>query len=492
MSLLASFRAARWVKTLNLVLQAVLFLTLFGGLNYLAQNPALRDEPWRLDLTRFRRFSLSPETTAYLRALSSPVRIIVTQAETTVPTDLRGLLREYALATENHAAGRITVEYLNVDLNRRAAQQLGLEQPGQVVLICNGKPQSLAIDQLFVYRQQEKQAFDGEARLTAALLEVSSPDRRKIYFLVGHQELQPDDTDPNVGLSAARDLLRQRNFVVGTLDLESTRAIPPDASVLISAGPRTPFSSREQELLRQYLSAREGRLIVLAAPNTRPGLGRLLADWGVTLDDDLVQDSGAENLTEDGDLILRRFAAHPATQALLNGSFQPRLRLGPARSIEPEASFAAANGLDVVALASTSPTAWGEVRAAFPRNRRFVAGVDLAAPPAGLAVAVASAHAAARDSLPFSVRNGRLVVIGSGDLFDNARIAHEGAVDFLLGAVNWMTDRDRELSIPARPLERFQLSLSARELQNLRYSLLFLIPGAAALLGIIVYWARRS
>ncbi len=41
-----SFRAARWVRTLNLVLQAVLFLTLFAGLNYLARNHA-----WRFDLT---------------------------------------------------------------------------------------------------------------------------------------------------------------------------------------------------------------------------------------------------------------------------------------------------------------------------------------------------------------------------------------------------------------------------------------------------------
>jgi len=107
-------------------------------------------------------------------------------------------------------------------------------------------------------------------------------------------------------------------------------------------------------------------------------------------------------------------------------------------------------------------------------------------------VAIASSRAAARDNLPFSVRNGRLVLIGSGDLFANARIAREGSLDFLLGAVNWMMDRDRELSIPARPLERFQLSLSAHELQNLRYSLLFFVPGAAALLGLIVYWTRRS
>jgi hypothetical protein len=57
-----SFRAARWLRTFNLVLQAVLFLTLFGGLNYLARNHA-----WRFDLTKQRKFSLSAETLSYIK-----------------------------------------------------------------------------------------------------------------------------------------------------------------------------------------------------------------------------------------------------------------------------------------------------------------------------------------------------------------------------------------------------------------------------------------
>src|SRR5580704_4272813 len=90
-----SFRATRWVRTANLLLQAVLFLTLVGGINYLAGSHALR-----YDLTRYRRFSLSPETLAYLKDLQSPVRIIVTVAEADADPEVRGLLREYAYATE--------------------------------------------------------------------------------------------------------------------------------------------------------------------------------------------------------------------------------------------------------------------------------------------------------------------------------------------------------------------------------------------------------
>ena len=49
-----SFRAARWIRFTNLILQAILFLSLFAGLNYIALNHA-----WRFDLTENRRYSLS-------------------------------------------------------------------------------------------------------------------------------------------------------------------------------------------------------------------------------------------------------------------------------------------------------------------------------------------------------------------------------------------------------------------------------------------------
>jgi hypothetical protein len=97
-----------------------------------------------------------------------------------------------------------------------------------------------------------------------------------------------------------------------------------------------------------------------------------------------------------------------------------------------------------------------------------------------------------RDNLPFSVRGGRLVVFGTGDLIANNRIADVANQNIFLSAVNWTADPDIQFNTPARPIERFQLSLSAGELTKLRYSLLLALPGAAALLGLLVYWTRRS
>ena len=463
MSLSNNFQAARWIRTANLILQAILILTLFAGLNYLANNSAGGGDPWRFDLTRYRRFTLSPETIAYIRELSSPVRIVVTEGEDTAPADLRGLLREYESVSESNPSGaRISVEYIDVDLARRTAQQLGVEEPNAVfVLQPPYHPEMLKIDELYRFENQERSAFRGEQAITAAILDVTSATRKKIYFLYGHSELRPDDPDSVRGLSTLRDLLRQRNFDVDSplLDLSATPQIPADASMLVSVQPQTRFSPAEQELLRQYLGAHDGRLMLFLAPGYEHGLDRLLHDWGVTVDNDLLKDSGTENMTEDGDLIIGSFApAHPVTQALLHSSYKARLRLGPARTVRPDMTRAAGNGLDVVTLAASSPTAWGEVdfsaRGAAAMNPRVdIRPLDSMDPPDRLGVAVAAEHVAARGNLPFSVPTGRLIVFGSGDLVDNHRIGDEGVFPLVIGAVNWMADRDARAQHPA-PADR--------------------------------------
>ncbi|MGA3006591.1 MAG: ABC transporter, partial [Opitutaceae bacterium] len=73
----------------------------------------------------------------------------------------------------------------------------------------------------------------------------------------------------------------------------------------------------------------------------------------------------------------------------------------------------------------------------------------------------------------------------------NNRFANAGNQNFILNAIDWATDRDTQLAIPARPIERYQISLSALSFAKLRLGLLLLPPAVAALLGLFVYWTRR-
>ncbi len=486
-----SSRAARWIRTLNLVLQAGLFLTFIGGLNYLA-----RSHTWRFDLTRYRRYSLSAETLSYLHELSRPVHIVVTVDGQTDNPEVEGLLREYMYATEANSQGRVTVEYVDIYQNRRTTEKYGIEQANIILLLCGEKRRALTETELYRAENRVRKAFVGEQAVTDAILDVSNPERKKIFFLVGHGELRPDDVDPARGLSTVRDQLRLRNYDVETLEIAGTGKIPPDAAVLVSVAPQDPYTPFEQEALRRYLSEKAGRLILFLAPGRRSGLTNLLIDdWGVQVDDDLVIDLGSENMTEDGDLIVRAYAQHPITQVLLD--YKELLRIGNARSVRPLPGRPAEAGLTVVTLAATSTSAWGEVDYQRRGIQPFTPGLDIKGvsqmdPPNRLGVAIASEKVAVRGSLPFSVPGGRIVVIGTGDMISNSRFADTGSEGFFLGAVNWTVGRDTALNVPPRPITRFQLSLSAAQLARLRYTLMLALPGLAAVLGIAVYWTRRT
>jgi hypothetical protein len=95
-------------------------------------------------------------------------------------------------------------------------------------------------------------------------------------------------------------------------------------------------------------------------------------------------------------------------------------------------------------------------------------------------------------NLPLSVRGGRLAVLGTADLVTNDRINTVGNLNLFLATVRWAIDQDNRLNIPVRPIERFQLALSADELMRLRVGLLLGVPGLVAAMGLFVYWTRRN
>ena len=493
MSFLESFRAVRWLRTMNLVLQAMLVMSFVGGLNYVAKNHA-----WRFDLTKQRKFSLSAETLSYIRNLQRPVHVIITLSEDNDNPEVKGLIDEYVYATEERTAGRITKEMLDVYRHRRRSEELGVDQTGIIVLLSGDKRRVVTIDELYTFKDKKRDAFRGEQILTAAMLDVSTLGREKIYFLSGHGELRIDNADAQLGLSSIRDQLKVRNFDVDVLDLPAVRKIPADASLLVVVAPQSGFSPLEQELLRQYLGPNAGRMLLflgIGKSMRELGVEELLLDWGVLVHKDIIFD--LENLSENQDLLIRALdSRHPITKSLVDvGSMA--LRLGMARTVIPDPGRTLGAGLNTVTLAATSPSAWGERGGTSPGALlRFDPGIDTRPipgmePPDRLGVIVASERLAVRDNLPFSVRGGKLVVFGTGDLIANGRL-DAASLHLMLNAVNWSVDRDHALAIPPRPIERFHLTLSASDFTQLRYALLLLLPGGALIVGLLVYWTRRA
>ena len=487
-----SFRAARWIRFSNLLLQAVLFLALFGGLNYIAQNHLLR-----FDLTSSRRHSLSPETKSYLDLLERNVSITVTLTNdsdneelTQVYRDVSGLLREYVYVTHAGAKGRVEVEYLDIYQSRKRADELGLDQPNVVLLTCEGHRRVLTIGDFYRTKERRREAFQGEATLTAAILDVSNPEKKKIYFLSGHGEMRADDLDPVRGLSQLRAELRQRNFDLTGLDLSLTHKIPDDAALLLVASPQGRYQPFEEELLRNFLTTRAGRIILLLDPGRPHGLENLLFDWGIIVYDNVIIDPDPRSLTETNDLRLWHFLPDPSshiTDQLINNVLP--VLVGPARVVSEDLGRPEDDGLSVKKLIATSDASWGETSYRLRIPAQYTPGQDL---KGQLGVMVISERLKPANNLPLSVRGGRLAVVGTADLVTNNRIFNPGNLNLFLATVNWTVDRDTQLNIPARPIQRFALTLSQEELVRLRLGLLLVVPGIVALLGFFVYWTRRN
>ncbi len=497
-----AFAKARWLRTINLVLQAALFLSFFAGLNYLALVHGGR---W--DLTQHRRHTLSEETQAYLRTLDQPVRLVLTVDPDRDDPDLaqfyrdvRGLVREYINATAakqstTGPAGRVTYEELDIYRDQRQVAALGLTEANLLVALCNDQRKVITLPEFYETKNRVAVAFKGEQVLTSAILSVSSPERPQIYFLHGHGEMQPGEVDLSSGLSAFAEQLRLRNFELTVIDLTQEKTVPDDADLVIIAGPQGRYDPYEVELLRRYLSDDAGRLIVLLSATKPHGLDDLFYDWGLVADDVVIAEPDLAHVTERGELRISNLNGEaPITRPLVNNQFP--LYLGFSRVVRPDPGRPLDNSLRTTILAATSPTAWGE-RDYSANTLTYDPGIDLKGlagfePANRLAVAVTSERITPPKSLPFSVPGGRLVLFGNADFLSNARINRPGNLALGLNAVEWCVDRDVQLHTLPRPIVRYQINLSLAELGKLRVSLLFILPGLAALFGVLIYWTRRS
>jgi len=484
---LDSFQSNRYVRAANLLLQALFILLLFAGINYLGMKYFER-----IDLTRNRVFSLSAESLSYLKQLPEPVRVIVTLTEeegdpdlARIYRDVRSLLREFSYATRRNSGGRIEVEYLNVYRQRRRAEVLGVEEPNMVLFLAGDKRKAVFANDLYKTRDRRPDQFQGEKAFIAAILDVSSNQRPVLYFLTGHGEMRLTDVSPLRGLSQVEAALRMRNYEMREFELATSRRVPDDAAMVFIVSPQTALLPIEQEALRQYLSADAGRVFVVLDPAKPHGMDDLFFEWGILADDVLVVEADPNYRVEGGDLLVRRLAEHPATQVLVDN--QIPLLSGPARSVRADPGRPLDESLTVTELMATSDASWGERGYFNQESISFDPDSDLRGPVKLGAIAERRVDSRLGISLP----GGRLIVLGTSDLFSNNRIGAFGNLTLVLNTITWALGREDLLNIPTRSTEKLQLMISQEQLTYTRLGIQFAPPLIVALLGILVLLRRR-
>ncbi|MGH7152105.1 MAG: GldG family protein [Planctomycetota bacterium] len=512
-------RGTRVAIGANVAVLVLLAAGIVALVNTFAQRSFLRRQ---FDLTEHARNTLSSKTESVVRGLEEPVECstffapdefsYLGQVQFEVIRETESLLRLYERANPDrfkHKAYDLGEGFAEA---LAKAKELNLSERNLVVLKQGTRQKEIRLEDLADIDRGDMGMFGGGGRgprlvsfkaeeaITNALVSVTQGAERKVFFVTGHGESSPTDTNEE-GASRYADLLRKDGCRVEELDLPEKRAVPEDASAVVVLGPRRAFAPEETKALEAYLD-RGGRVLLAIDPTPRPeDLGEptgLLESWGVKLGRGIacqplldILTGGYVHGTPDCTTVLALpLATHEVTRPLAQAEI--KLRIPFSRPLErtatPPAEVRAANLLETI----PGSRAWEDLPEADQWNFQFDKEREN---ESVLALALAAEREAGEGTASAPSEGGprkaRLVVVGSAVCGTNQAIARYGR-DLYMNGVNWLLERTSLISIAPKPPEERRLDLRKEGTKStLFWTCIVLLPALVAATGTAVWFRRR-
>jgi ABC-type uncharacterized transport system involved in gliding motility auxiliary subunit len=332
--------------------------------------------------------------------------------------------------------------------------------------------------------------------LTNALIKAMSTMERKVYYLQGHGEREPNKTERD-GYSAVSGSLRKDNYMVERLVLAQMKDLPADATVVLIAGPTSDILPAEAEALRRYL-AKAGKLMVMLDPPLGanaaplPLLEGILKEYGITPGQNVVVDiSGATN--DPSIAVAATYPLHAITERFATLTIYPLAR-----------------GIDIVEggtegrvpqkIVETTRGSWAEANLASLTGEQGVSMDEKSGDkpgPIALAVAVsAPVEGAAAATTPPTTGEAlkpetRVVVFGDSDFPSNAYGGVPGNLNLFANTISWLAQQENLIAIrPTEAADR-RVTMTPRQQTLAAITSMLILPGLVFAAGIFTWWRRR-
>lgn len=260
---------------------------------------------YRLDLTKNKIFTISPVSKETVADLPDIVNIKAYFSKTlpsqfiTARQEVADLLDEY----QNYSNGKIKVEFIDPGDDETIKQELYLIGIPQLTFQVYEKDKAsigngymgIAISyggKTEVIPAIKKEMTDLEYQLTTAIKKVTTENMATIGYLTSQGTASLDN------LSDAKKGIEEL-YSFREVDLKASKEIPAEISTLVIAGPKEKFTDDQLKELNNFL-VRGGALICLidgvkieqglAAVKNDTGLDKLLAKYGIKINQDIVGD----------------------------------------------------------------------------------------------------------------------------------------------------------------------------------------------------------
>ncbi len=463
----------------NAVLLSFLVLVILFLVAYMADRRA-----WRWDLSSTGEFTLSEKTLNVLEGIAKEIDIYV-YYERAEREAVRDLLVEYSRRNRN-----LHVRMQDMNENPELAERFGVGEMGTLVFDAGDKRVLL-------------RTF-GEEDITNALIKVSRPGQKKLYFLGGHGEKSIAEKGI-FGYSTMAQALLRENYAVATIGLLEAREVPADCDVLLVAGAKSGLADLEVQAIQRYLQ-RGGRLFLLFDPMFRSNLEGWVGRWGVHVGDDRVVDpSPTGQMLGRGALtpLVNRYGVHAITK-----QFEAPTYYQSVRSVRRLQLYSGA--VEMASLAFTSPESWAETEL---HGTQVSFDVNDLNGPVSIAMAcrldVEGLHPELESAVAHipgqEVRSGealsgagsshgseaRIVVFGDSDFANNQGFNEMGNGNLFLNSVAWLTEDEDLIAVRAQPGRVRSVTMTVAGLRVLNWISIGVLPVSVGLAGLVATLRRR-
>jgi ABC-type uncharacterized transport system involved in gliding motility auxiliary subunit len=450
--------ANEWIKARQtkygafLFLYTVVILAVLVAVNWLANGHSKT-----LDVTANKQYTLSDETKKVTGGLKKPITFYYFDKSDSYD-HARDMLDRYQNLSSN-----IKVQYVDPDKKPDVARVEGMRNYGDIILD-NGE-------------KKETAKSLTEEELTGALVREIKTGAKTVCFVEGSGEHSLTDMDRE-GYSSLKDVLEKNNFKTQVISLIQKPEIPSTCNILVTGGPKNDYLQPAIDAIKMFVN-NGGRALFNFDPiltlstdklGNTPMLAALVADWGVTLNPDVVIDlSSASRLFGQFSPIAGTYDQHPITRVMGDNATVYPL----ARSLDVKSP--------AVKLVETAEDSFSLVNPKLPVKEE-----DLTKAKKGPFVLAAAA------TVGPPAKEGRIVVVGSANYESNqilgAPVANR---DLALNIMNWLTSDEDLISIRPKDPEDRRLRLTGNGLSVIFLSSVVFLPLIVILSGVSMWWKRR-
>ena len=478
--------ASNWVKSRQTkyagyaAVYVIVIVGVLAAINFLANR---YDKSY--DSTHNKQFSLSDQTMKVAKNLHNDINLVYFGETSSFPTAHDTLDRYSALSPKIH------VQYIDPVRHPQDAKADGYRSDSPVIV--KSGPKTEAAKSLT------------EEEITGAMIRAVKTGDRNIYFLNAAGEHTVDDSEAS-GLSIAKQVLERDNYKVlefkpsagavkpeagKQLNVGQTPApavgnveIPKDCTVLVVAGPQFTYPPAVANAIATYVEGGGHALIMLdqtlrigrsEPAAAQPDLENAMANWGVTVNRDLVLDlSGVGQIFGLGPEVpmIVQYESHPIVQ--------PLTRVPTA--------FPMSRSLDLKAGSKgTATKLFGTTEDSLAVTEIGPGGqVDPKKGKKGPLVLAAVSNLT-------GATPGRAVVIGSSTWATNSFTGSRqlGNRDLFSNMINWLSSDQDLISIRPKETEDRPLNVSTQKLNSIFWLSVLIFPGAVVAFGLATWWKRR-